>query len=71
MTHPSSLDLEAFACGEVSGRQRVAEHVEQCAACSGFVERLSAFIAPTADTARAADALIARALANVADPFRK
>ena len=69
-THPSSLDLEAFACGEVSsGRQRVAEHVEQCDACSGFVERLSAFIAPSADTARAADALVARALANVADPL--
>lgn len=66
MTHPSSLDLEAFACGEVSGPgAKVAEHLALCAACSAFVERLGGLVAAR-PTAAAADALIARALARVA-----
>ena len=66
MTHPSSLDLEAFACGEVSSRTiTITDHVEQCEACSAFAERARALVAPTAAEA---DALIARALATAAPP---
>jgi hypothetical protein len=68
MTHPSSLDLEAFACGEVSSAPKVAEHLEECPACSAFVERVSALVAPTAAEA---DALIARALATVAPSMER
>ena len=75
MTHPSSLDLEAFACGEVAheGRPRatVADHLAVCAVCRAFVERLGGLVA-AGPTAAAADALIARALARVelAPPVR-
>jgi hypothetical protein len=64
MTHPSSLDLEAFACGEVSGPCKVAEHLAVCDACAAFVARLGALTGPTAAQA---DALIARALARVVE----
>ncbi|WP_394830294.1 hypothetical protein LVJ94_27680 [Pendulispora rubella] len=41
MTHPNSLDLEAFACGDsVAG---VAAHVEACAECRAFVDRVQRF----------------------------
>lgn len=36
MIHPSSLDLEAFACGDEL--ERVASHLESCDACRGFVD---------------------------------
>lgn len=38
MTHPNSLDLEAFACGET--RAAVTEHLESCEACRTWVERV-------------------------------
>lgn len=38
--HPSSLDLEAFACGEPIARVR--DHVGACAECRAFVDRLGA-----------------------------
>lgn len=38
MTHPNSLDLEAFACGEEIAH--VETHLAECSACSAFVERL-------------------------------
>lgn len=38
MSHPNSLDLEAFACGdEIAG---IGGHVDVCDACRAFVERL-------------------------------
>lgn len=40
MTHPNSLDLEAFALGDaVPG---IAEHVDRCPACTRFVGRVRA-----------------------------
>lgn len=44
MTHPNSLDLEAFACGE--DLASVASHVGECDACRAFVEKLGALPAP-------------------------
>ena len=38
MRHPSSLDLEAFACGEPVAS--VDGHLHECADCASFVERL-------------------------------
>jgi hypothetical protein len=35
--HPSSLDLEAFACGDAV--PKVADHLADCAACGAFVDR--------------------------------
>jgi hypothetical protein len=67
MTHPSSLDLEAFACGEVSGpRANVAAHLELCPACRAFVERLGGLVT-VGPTAAQADDLIARALRDLGD----
>ncbi|CAN5725753.1 hypothetical protein BH11MYX4_BH11MYX4_19020 [soil metagenome] len=64
MTHPNSLDLEAFACGEVSGpRAKVADHLVVCVECQAFVARLGGLVA-TNPSATEADALIARALAG-------
>ena len=64
MTHPSSLVLEAFACGEVSGPSaKVAEHLTLCSTCSAFVERLGGLVA-AGPSAAEAEALIARALAR-------
>lgn len=44
MSHPNSLDLEAFACGEDASA--IADHVGACEACRGFVDRLRALPAP-------------------------
>src|SRR4051794_3732031 len=63
MTHPSSLDLEAFACGEVSGPSaKVADHLAVCDACAAHVQQLRGLVGPTAAEA---DAVVARALASV------
>jgi hypothetical protein len=43
-THPNSLDLEAFACGEPIAR--VATHLPECTTCTAFVERLKGAAAP-------------------------
>jgi hypothetical protein len=37
MTHPSAIDLEAFACGDALAH--VAAHVGGCTACRSFVDR--------------------------------
>lgn len=65
MTHPSSLDLEAFACGEDAASVRT--HVDGCAACHAFVERLRGALSAGPSRSRAADA-VARAAARAADP---
>jgi hypothetical protein len=44
MSHPSSLDLEAFACGEEVNA--VASHLDGCDACRAFVESLRGLPAP-------------------------
>ncbi len=62
MTHPSSLDLEAFACGETSPRRgAIEEHLEACSACRAFVNHLGVLVAK-GPTASETDAMIARAL---------
>jgi hypothetical protein len=67
MNHPSSLDLEAFACGETSlARQAgVGAHLEGCAACEGFVAELRQLVA-SGPSAAEAEARVARALERVA-----
>lgn len=42
--HPSSLDLEAFAVGEPS--EATETHLEACAECRAFVEKLGGLTAP-------------------------
>ncbi len=37
-THPSSLDLEAWACGDAE--DAIASHLDECEACKSFVDRL-------------------------------
>lgn len=64
MKHPSSLDLEAFACGERSTRAHVEAHVAECDACRTFLEKLGAFIADTSSDA-ASETHVARAVAQV------
>lgn len=61
MKHPSSLDLEAFACGEPD--ERVERHVVECAACRDFVARARSALSAWAAHARADEqgALAARA----------
>ena len=66
MTHPSSLDLEAFACGE-GPLASVTDHLAVCEECQAYVERLGGLVA-TSPTAAEADALIARALARASTP---
>ena len=66
MTHPSSLDLEAFACGE-GPLACVTDHLAVCEECQAYVERLGVLVAAS-PTAAEADALIARALARVTPP---
>jgi hypothetical protein len=56
--HPSSLDLEAFATGEPF--DTVARHLDGCAACAGFVERLRGAIRSSAPAGEVDDA-VARA----------
>ena len=43
MSHPNSLDLEAFASGDAD--PRVTAHLGDCEACTRFVERARAFVA--------------------------
>ena len=62
MTHPSSLDLEGYACGEALSAQLLA-HVEECDACGAFVEELRGLVA-AGPSANEADAAVARALAR-------
>ena len=47
MSHPNSLDLEAFACGDEIAA--VGGHVDVCDACRSFVERLRALPIPKID----------------------
>jgi len=54
MTHPSSLDFEAFACGEPN--DSVVAHSGACAARHAFVERLRGALSAGPSRARAAEA---------------
>lgn len=64
MTHPSSLDLEAFAVGEPLP-PHLAGHVEECSACGSFLEQLRAALG-TGPSASEADDAVARALVVMA-----
>lgn len=59
MTHPTSLDLEAFACGD--DVDAVEEHLAGCDACRAYVERVRGLTAPSASEAREIVARAARA----------
>ena len=61
MNHPSSLDLESYACGEPL-RPALLAHVEACEACSAFVADLRG-LAADGPTQKDADDVVARALA--------
>ena len=63
MTHPSSLDLEAFACGEQT--TSVAAHLVECTACHGFVERLRGALSAGPSRKRAAEAVTRAAARTV------
>jgi hypothetical protein len=62
MTHPSSIDLEAFAVGEQLPTH-FAAHLEECAACAEFVEQLRALVAGGPSAAESDD-VVARAVAR-------
>lgn len=62
MTHPNSLDLEAFACGEPARTSRVADHVRDCSACTAFVAQLQDMVSGGPSAAEV-QALVARAVA--------
>lgn len=47
MSHPNSLDLEAFACGEEAAA--IGEHLATCEACTSFVAKLRGLAAPRAE----------------------
>jgi hypothetical protein len=51
-SHPNAIDLEAFACGEPIAR--VAEHVESCDACRGYLAKVGGLEAPALPAPRAA-----------------
>lgn len=63
--HPSSIALEAFACGERS--EAVRTHLETCGDCRSFVERVAQQSASFADDARGIDDVLQRATASVAE----
>jgi hypothetical protein len=69
MSHPSSIDLEAFACGEP--HDAVADHLATCEACGVYVARLRDVVAagPSEDVARDRVAAVESAT-PVADPDR-
>jgi hypothetical protein len=62
MTHPSSLDLEAFAVGEPLPAH-LASHLEDCKACGSFLEQLRTALG-SGPSAQEADDAVARALAR-------
>ncbi len=64
MTHPSSLALEAFACGE--DERSVRAHIDACTACQTFVERTRGALTAGPSSRRAADA-VTRAAGRVDD----
>ncbi len=62
MSHPNSLALEAFACGEKIAS--VASHLDECTTCGAFVERLRGALSAGPSRARAKD-VVAKAAALV------
>lgn len=52
MSHPNSLDLEAFACGDDIAT--VSAHVDACEACRTFVDKLRDLPIPKIDLPKAA-----------------
>jgi hypothetical protein len=71
-THPSSLDLEAFACGETasSAGRAVASHIDDCPACRAFVERVRGALSRGPSKEEARD-LVARIAKRPARPARR
>lgn len=65
MSHPSSLALEAFACGEPS--DVVAAHLETCDACREFVGRLRDF-SEDGSSVGAIQAMLERSAAGALEP---
>ncbi|MBX3186999.1 MAG: hypothetical protein KF819_08290 [Labilithrix sp.] len=59
MSHPSNIDLEAFACGDAV--KRVEAHLADCAACRAFVEKLRGFVEAETPAREEVDAIVARA----------
>ncbi len=55
MSHPSSLDLEAFACGDSVAA--VETHLGACDACRAFVEKVRAASAAWLESAAASDVM--------------
>lgn len=73
IAHPSSIDLEAFACGDPVGS--VEPHLRGCATCAAFVERLRGAVSAGPSRKKAADVVAAIAARTNADdakvvPFR-
>lgn len=69
MTHPNSLDLEAFAVGEPLP-SAFTGHVEECVECAELVGRLRALVATGPSAAEAEDA-VSRAVARaMVEPSR-
>ncbi|AKU99330.1 hypothetical protein AKJ09_05994 [Labilithrix luteola] len=64
--HPSSIALEAFACGESVSTVR--EHVEGCAECRSFVDRMTQASATFAADAGSIEAMLQRASASAERP---
>ena len=62
MTHPNSLDLEAFAVGEPLP-SAFTGHLDECVACAELVDRLRALVATGPSAAEAEDA-VSRAVAR-------
>lgn len=60
MIHPSSIDLEAFACGDDIAA--IDAHIAECEACRHFVDKAK-HLAKTAEAD--ADDVVARALASI------
>jgi hypothetical protein len=66
MTHPSSIDLEAFAVGEPLPAA-FAGHVEGCAECAAFVAELHALVSAGPSRAEAEDVVSRAALRAALD----
>jgi hypothetical protein len=61
MTHPSSLDLETYACGDEPSAHVLA-HIDDCEACGAFVKELRGLVA-AGPSAKEAEAVVAALVA--------
>ncbi|MDB4945621.1 MAG: hypothetical protein JWP97_5155, partial [Labilithrix sp.] len=67
MKHPSSIDLEAYACEPAGSDPRgahakVREHLALCSACCDYVERITSFAQAAQPPAADVAAHVARAM---------